>query len=349
MASIVGDDEGANGGAGEGGGGIVPGEKGPARGLEAAEDGGGTHPPTGGGGDGSAEAEEEKATGEIEVEAKADDAPPMGEGGGSPGGEKAPGEPEAASAPEPASPRKKRAADESPLASSPRKKSKRKQKRNNERKEDGRSGVIPTMTQQKALTALAQQMDDANQQLYDLRKEHGQLLAKTKPQAALISNLREENESLTQQLKECKARLLESERLSKRAQTDVRTLQERLRKQTEKTKEEKGKCERIRKELRDDYKKSAQFNQRTKLQRPGDEDLPKNKSDQKWHQKYEKLKLFKERHGHSDCTKFVPGVEEDYPGLPTWVRKQREDFCRLKKGRKTNLTPLRMKYLNDLG
>ncbi|KAL3914191.1 MAG: hypothetical protein SGILL_006198 [Bacillariaceae sp.] len=73
-------------------------------------------------------------------------------------------------------------------------------------------------------------------------------------------------------------------------------------------------------------------------------DAPHNKHGIKWRERYDELKAFVEVHGHANVSK----KEEQYRNLWHWCQTQRTGYANLIKGQETNLSPDRIKLLNEI-
>jgi hypothetical protein len=64
-----------------------------------------------------------------------------------------------------------------------------------------------------------------------------------------------------------------------------------------------------------------------------------------WSQKYEELKQYKNRHGHTN----VPSCCDVNPKLAIWVKRQRQQYKFIMEGKPSTLTPYRTEKLLELG
>lgn len=64
-----------------------------------------------------------------------------------------------------------------------------------------------------------------------------------------------------------------------------------------------------------------------------------------WYDRLEELRAYKERHGH--CS--VPQKYPENPSLGIWVNKQRMEFKQLQDGKKSSMTPERIRALEEVG
>lgn len=64
-----------------------------------------------------------------------------------------------------------------------------------------------------------------------------------------------------------------------------------------------------------------------------------------WEAIFERLKLFKEEHGHA----MVPDKWKEDQTLSSWVKTQRQEKKRLDEGSKSTLNQVRLKALEDVG
>jgi Helicase associated domain len=64
-----------------------------------------------------------------------------------------------------------------------------------------------------------------------------------------------------------------------------------------------------------------------------------------WDQRFRELLLFRRSNGHCN----VPLTCQRFSKLGTWVKCQRRQYRLLAMGRKSNMTPARIRQLNDLG
>lgn len=66
-------------------------------------------------------------------------------------------------------------------------------------------------------------------------------------------------------------------------------------------------------------------------------------ANEEWMQMYNQLKDFREKNGHS-----LPNQRKPRTPLYNWVDRQRNQYKKLLKGKKTDMTPQRVRYLNAI-
>jgi hypothetical protein len=64
-----------------------------------------------------------------------------------------------------------------------------------------------------------------------------------------------------------------------------------------------------------------------------------------WNLHLNSFKRFREEYGHS----IVPLNHPKYPKLYSWIREQRYKYSLMKQGKKSNMTPARVKVLDSIG
>jgi hypothetical protein len=64
-----------------------------------------------------------------------------------------------------------------------------------------------------------------------------------------------------------------------------------------------------------------------------------------WDRQLNNFKSFREEYGHSN----VPANHPKYPKLHVWINFQRYQYSRMKRGKKSLLTPARVKVLDSIG